>query len=755
MGRRIISAIVLAVLGVIGSGSFPAYADAHPTHAKAHPAHAEAHPAHADTLHATTAAVINGTSTNTATTAAVTNGTSTDTASNTLVTGNTATATIDTLDVAYSPYHLAITSVGNPTIREGEKLHVEARFVNESASSLTLGAELLVHKKGFATRSHLLAFINDGWPFNYGEDVSKDVSDQLVSVAKSSKPITVAANSEQTFALEADADTLKELGWSAQNWGPRGIEVRVSSPNTTAYNRTLVVVEPNEGIKPVPTGVAVALTDSLSELNDLYIADDLAQIRNQPTARQENLAALMSMKGVSIFADPAYAHLSKAPQTITTASANADVLTLLGLERTDLARSVTSEAFKNGDAPVRVTTLEYAKSIDDYAQLGASAFILDSAWCNMKQKNYATPATHTLLDGGNTSDGLDVLLNDAESVRVIANTYSSLHARQNALALSAMTYLEQPSIIRPQLLYFDFADGDEMWKMDEEGKVERDYSPLAEATSALMNAPWVQAAQISDLLDTPATGSVTVSADAIKSHFSLLDEKDLNSIDKDVEQASIPAHLTSDHATVLAPVTIAATHLYSQNWQIESNDHLQALTNFSLLAGKYSKSVSAVSVSTINLLAEQADIPVRVQNTLSVPATVSVELDSTDARLTAKNTVTVELPPASTTSVAIPVEAKGSGNVQAKIRLHDTGGTEVGKPATVTVRVRAGWENAATAVVAVLVALMLVVGIIRSIKGGRRSKPIAPSDYTQARRNRDLALADSSKKREVSPHDEA
>lgn len=714
MRRRIFFAVILAVLGTIGLGIFPAYAGTFSTYADA---------------------------------------------SRSATDVRTATPQKSTLTVT-------ITSVGNPTIREGEKLHVEVRVSNKGDSPLTLAVQLYAHRKSFATRSHLLAFIGES-------TAAKDSSDQLVSVTKSPKPLALAAHSEQTLVLEAETTTLTEMGWNAQDWGPRGIEVRVSSSSKEVVSdRSFVIVEPSNDIKPVPTGVAVPLTDSRSELSALYTIDNLAQIRTQPTKRIENLAALMSMKGVSVFADPAYANLSRAPQTIVTARANADILGLLELQHKDTAKTLTSESFKNGHAPVRVDSLSSAKTFAAYTELGASAFILNSSWCHSAKKNYATPATHTLLEAsGNRNessgndgrasssvaddgDALHVLLNDAESAQAIVGARDSLHARQNALALSAMTYLEQPSIIRPQLLYFDLSE-DEIWTVDAQEKVVRDYSQLAEATSALMNAPWVQASQISDLLDIPASGSVRLTADAIKAHSSHLNEKALSSIDTSVTQASIPARLVTDRTSVLSPVTIAAEHLYSQNWQGDSEGYERALKDFSHLAKKYGNSVSAASVSTINLLAEQADIPVRIQNTLNVPATVSVKLDSTDARLTADKPVSIELPPASTTTVTIPVSARGSGNVQAKIRLYDAGNVPIGSPSTVNVRVRAGWENTATVIVGILVALMLIVGIIRSIKGGRRSKPVAPSDYTQARRNADLAFTDNVRKMRVSPRHEA
>ncbi|MBR5951111.1 MAG: hypothetical protein IKZ87_06740, partial [Actinomycetaceae bacterium] len=534
-------------------------------------------------------------------------------------------------------------------------------------------------------------------------------------------------------------------GWNANDWGARGIELSVSSDKITSTDRSFVIVAPASDIARVPTGVAVSLTNSRSELSALYSADSLAEIRVKPTERLENLANSMSMEGVSFFADPHYAFLSHAPQTIKTANANADVLGLLDLQRTDRAQSLTSETFKDGTAPVRVTSLGSARAFEDYRQLGASSFILNSSWCDNAKKHYATPAAHTVLEDSGQS--FDVLLSDDESVRVIANAPNSLQARQNALALSAMSYRELPSLIRPQLLYFDLAD-DEMWKAGSQGEPASGYWQLSTAISALLDAPWVQKAQVADLLNTPASETFTVTEEAKSEHSSLLTSEILTSIDADVAQASIPAHLVEENASVLSPITTASSHLYSQNWQGDSETYNRALENFSRLAHNYGNSVSAVSVSTINLLAEQADIPVHIQNTLPVPATVKVRLDSTDVRLSAKETVTAELPPASTTTVTIPVNAKGSGNVHAKIRLYDSGGTEVGNPVTVKVRVRSGWESTATAVVAIALALMLIIGVVRSVKGGRRSNPVNLSEYTQNRRDADLALADSAEKRD-------
>lgn len=660
--RKHIGAVMLAILGLIGSGIFPSYASAAPH-----------------------------------------------------TTSKTPTVSV------------TITSVGNPTIREGEKLRVQARVTNKGDSPLNLAAELRATDT-FSTRSHLLTFMGS-------DKVTIESAAEPVLIATAPEVLAIDAHSHTTVTLEADT---ARLGWTAQNWGPRGIEVAVTSDQgDNASERSFVIVEPSAGVQPVPTGIVIPLTDSRAELADLYTVDNLTDVRTQPTERIKNLAETMTMKGVSVIADPAYADLSRAPQTIMSAKADADIIGLLDNGYDDEAQTLTAGTFKYDRAPVRVKSLGSFEAFADYEELGASAFILDSSWFSSSRKSYASPATHTLLK--NDGSTFDVLLNDNESAQEILSAPNALQMRQKTLALSAMTYLEQPSIVRPQLLYFDLSDK-EIWKVNADEKVVRDYSQLAEASSALMNAPWVQPAQVSDLLASPASTSVqlplesTVDTDA---HDSPLTKKNLASIDASVQEAATLASLVDTPDTVLAPVDNASAYLYSQNWQGNDKAYASALKNFSALAKKYGNSVSPVSVSTINLVAEQADIPVRLQNKLNVPATVSVALDSVDARLTAKKPVTVELPPASTTTVAIPVSARGSGNVQAEIRLYNSQGQDIGTPVTVKVRVRAGWENTATAVMAVLVGLMLVIGIIRSIKGGRRSKPVAPSEYTKARRKAD------------------
>ena len=107
MRRRFFSAVILAILGIIGPGGFRACTDMHVAYADVYPLYTNAHPTYADAL---------------------------------ITSDDTSTPSPEN-----SGLEVTITSVGNPTIHEGEKLRVETRVTNKSDSSLVFAAELRVY----------------------------------------------------------------------------------------------------------------------------------------------------------------------------------------------------------------------------------------------------------------------------------------------------------------------------------------------------------------------------------------------------------------------------------------------------------------------------------------------------------------------------------------------------------------------------------------------------------------------------------
>ena len=65
------------------------------------------------------------------------------------------------------------------------------------------------------------------------------------------------------------------------------------------------------------------------------------------------------------------------------------------------------------------------------------------------------------------------------------------------------------------------------------------------------------------------------------------------------------------------------------------------------------------------------------------------------------------------------------------MQIRSADGTVVAAPAEMNVRVRAGWETVGTAIIGGLLVLLLVGGIVRTVRRGRsahRMEPIRPAD---------------------------
>ncbi|MGK2349030.1 DUF6049 family protein [Actinomyces sp. W5033] len=130
--------------------------------------------------------------------------------------------------------------------------------------------------------------------------------------------------------------------------------------------------------------------------------------------------------------------------------------------------------------------------------------------------------------------------------------------------------------------------------------------------------------------------------------------------------------------------------------------------------------LGAAPSSTINVIAQSAAMPVRVMSSLDQDVTVRVHLKPSSTRLQVSQDVEVTVPAHGEATASVPITAVGSGEVTVTIDLLAADGTSVGTPTTILTRVHADWENVGTRVVAGLLVLVLVVGIIRTVRRGRR-----------------------------------
>lgn len=124
--------------------------------------------------------------------------------------------------------------------------------------------------------------------------------------------------------------------------------------------------------------------------------------------------------------------------------------------------------------------------------------------------------------------------------------------------------------------------------------------------------------------------------------------------------------------------------------------------------------------STINLIDSSAHLPVRVSNDTSQPAKVTIHLRPSRSLLRSKGDTTAVIPANSQTTVMVPVNAVGSGDIDVKVSMKNSLGQLVGSSSTVHMRVRANWENLFTWGLGSVFGVLMAAGIFRTIRRGRR-----------------------------------
>ncbi len=83
--------------------------------------------------------------------------------------------------------------------------------------------------------------------------------------------------------------------------------------------------------------------------------------------------------------------------------------------------------------------------------------------------------------------------------------------------------------------------------------------------------------------------------------------------------------------------------------------------------------------------------------------------------------VILTVPADGQTTATVPVRAVGSGDVNLTIMLLANDGTAVGAPQTIHMRVHADWESRGTRVMGAGLVILLVGGIVRTVRRGRRT----------------------------------
>ena len=285
----------------------------------------------------------------------------------------------------------------------------------------------------------------------------------------------------------------------------------------------------------------------------------------------------------------------------------------------------------------------------------------------------------------------DLLSWDAQSLD------DELDTQQFLTAMTAMITRERPSLSRT--LFVPLHRSSSL----DETRLER--------VRAILDNRWVEGISFSDLMNSEATDIERTAvqdspfSDSLRSEMSALSDAYADTLPLAGATENVDAARLRVDTTVSSALRADLGDQRSET--IVSS--IQSLNTFS-------SSVSVESSNAVNLINKSANFPVRVRNSLPWPVNVEVTLLPGDPRLRVTSTSTATIPANSSSTVEVPVTAIGSGDIRVTYKVSTPSGTVLDDSQRVLVRMRAGWEDAATVVMAVLVGLAFVGGIIRTVR---------------------------------------
>ncbi|WP_160295427.1 DUF6049 family protein [Demequina aurantiaca] len=242
--------------------------------------------------------------------------------------------------------------------------------------------------------------------------------------------------------------------------------------------------------------------------------------------------------------------------------------------------------------------------------------------------------------------------------------------------------------------------------------------------SALMSAPWVTHRSLTEALADPRQGEETIprvqgaQEDVPVDNITALSAR-LAGLERLAETLNNPnAILQPDGRTLLGAVSSASRG----NEQQQATAYEVAITD----VGTTLDSVGIVRSSDINLIATSGEVPITIHNDLAFDSTVTVVMRSTSPNLQVRDRPVITVPAGEEATAMVPVEAVSSANVSLSVWLVNADGDPVSEAQDFTMRVRADWGNAATAVFTGLLVLVLIGGVIRTIRRGRKDTRTGP-----------------------------
>lgn len=345
--------------------------------------------------------------------------------------------------------------------------------------------------------------------------------------------------------------------------------------------------------------------------------------------------------------------------------------------------------------------------------VGASTVVLDDACLPPDVDLTYTPAGRasvTVLDSV-----VEAVVADRTMSSVLADSVDAdqvVLVRQRLIAEAATTTLQRPSDARGQLLV-----------------APRSFNPVAGAIEALVAdveaSGWASWQSLTDLIATdPGPGSRSGPEIATATARAALPARhvaDVESALTEVDDFSSALQTTDGRPDAgLLTQQRAALLLLGASWRGHTDELPAARETLERTVASLTTGISIAGGSVRNLAAERSELPITLVNELDVPVQVDLVLTPRSPRVQLDAVPRQTVPARSQQRVGVPVRALANGSVVVEAQLRTPAGSAIGAPVAVDLNVRADVENWISGVVGGGAAALLVLGVVRAVKKGRR-----------------------------------
>ncbi|HEV7956631.1 MAG: hypothetical protein JWL94_993 [Microbacteriaceae bacterium] len=352
-----------------------------------------------------------------------------------------------------------------------------------------------------------------------------------------------------------------------------------------------------------------------------------------------------------------------------------------------------------------------ASDLDTFATAGLTTTILSSD--NSSAGRLGATAGAATRIGGHSIATSDDLISDRLRAAVHASSEGDWQSAMVNLTASLATLAQDSALARGTVLA----------TLDRESPLGG--FRLSDTLSALEAIPWTAASGFRDALAQDPVEATLIDLPVMPERITRL------------QSLAAAEAATAQFATVLMdPILITGERrlsllaLSSQAWTVGETGWPAAVDEYIAASHDIESSVQVVDSSTLNVIADRAELPINVSNELNFPVTVFVTVQPRTPILhVLEKRVEVTVEANSQRRASVPVESVANGAVTIAISLSSATGVVIAPPTFTNLTVNAGWETAATAVLAVIVVGVFILGIIRTIRRrGRRADEKATDD---------------------------